>query len=124
MSLSFLDRIVEERILEAARNGEFDNLPGAGKPLSVDEEPVPEDLRIAYKILRNANCLPPEIELRRDILRLRDLIAAVNDTDELPALVARVNQDILRLNLARRSSPLTDVPQVYLRRPGPSSGDS
>jgi len=60
------DKIVEERILDAQRKGEFDNLPGAGKLLDLEESgSVPEDLRIAYKILKNADYIPPELELKK-----------------------------------------------------------
>jgi hypothetical protein len=55
------NRIVEERILSAQKKGQFSNLPGEGKPLDLpDDGHIPEDLRMAYKILKNADCLPPE----------------------------------------------------------------
>lgn len=55
---------------EAARDGFFDNLPGSGRPLDLsdDDNPfVPEDMRLAYRILRNAGYSLPWIELRKDI---------------------------------------------------------
>ena len=53
-------RIVEERIRRAQKRGDFKNLSGSGKPLVFEDDSlVPEELRLAYKILRNANCLPP-----------------------------------------------------------------
>ena len=62
----FYQKLVERKIKEAAEKGEFDDLPGKGKPLQKDDyESIPEDLRIAYKILKNANCLPPELADRR-----------------------------------------------------------
>jgi len=40
--------------------GDFDGLPGAGRPLVLDDDPlVPEDLRLAYRILKNAGFVPP-----------------------------------------------------------------
>ena len=55
MALSFFARIAEERIREAQKEGAFDNLPGKGKPLTLqDVSMVPEDLRMSYHILRNA----------------------------------------------------------------------
>jgi len=58
-----LESIAERRIGEAVANGELDNLPGAGKPLELDDDPlVPEELRLAYRILKNAGYVPPEIE--------------------------------------------------------------
>ena len=55
--------IAERKIAEAAAHGEFDNLPGAGRPLELDEDPlVPEEQRMAHRILRNAGFKPPEVE--------------------------------------------------------------
>ncbi len=62
------------------QDGAFDDLPGSGKPLALDEDAaVPEELRTAYKILKNAGFVPPELEWRREVLRLQDLVAAATD---------------------------------------------
>ena len=59
-------KIVEQRIREAQEKGEFDDLAGHGKPLALeDDRHIPEDLRLAYKILKNAGCLPPEVEEKK-----------------------------------------------------------
>ena len=66
-----LDLIAERRIAEAAANGELDNLPGAGKPLELDDDAlVPEDLRMAHRILKNAGYAPEEVR-KPALLRLR-----------------------------------------------------
>ncbi|HXF47069.1 MAG TPA: DnaJ family domain-containing protein [Burkholderiaceae bacterium] len=63
--------IVERRIAEAIARGEFDHLPGAGKPLALDDDPlVPDELRVAYRILKNAGFVPPELEHCAEIGRL------------------------------------------------------
>jgi hypothetical protein len=55
---SGLDQLIEQKIREAMRQGEFDNLPGSGQPLHLeDDSHLPDDLRLAYKILKNADCL-------------------------------------------------------------------
>jgi hypothetical protein len=60
-----LELIAERKIAEAAENGEFDDLPGRGRPLELDNDSlVPEDLRMAYRILKNAGFVPAEIENR------------------------------------------------------------
>jgi hypothetical protein len=48
--------LAERRIGEAIERGEFDDLPGAGQPLDLDDlDPLlPEELRMAWRILRNA----------------------------------------------------------------------
>lgn len=74
------DALVEERIQEALRRGDFDNLPGAGRPLALDDDAlVPPEVRIAYRILKNAGFVPPEVLERREIAELEDEIARLED---------------------------------------------
>jgi hypothetical protein len=85
-----LDEIAEKRIREAVEQGQLEHLPGEGKPLRLDDDSmVPESLRAAYRLLRNANCLPPELVQRREIRRLEDLLAAIPDDDPAEAENAR-----------------------------------
>lgn len=57
-----LDQWAERHIIEAQRKGEFDNLPGRGEPLILDDDShVPAELRAGYRLLKNAGCLPPEL---------------------------------------------------------------
>jgi len=70
--------LVEQRIADAVARGEFDNLPGAGKPLELDDDPlVPEEERLAVRIMKNAGVVPPEVERLAEIERL----IAVADAD-------------------------------------------
>jgi hypothetical protein len=72
--------IAERKLEEAARAGEFDNLPGAGKPLNLDDDAlVAPELRMAHRLLKNAGLLPPEVELRREIGEVHALIASLDD---------------------------------------------
>ncbi|HOH09159.1 MAG TPA: DUF1992 domain-containing protein, partial [bacterium] len=72
--------IAEQRIAAAMERGEFDNLPGQGQPLAAEDlSGVPEDLRMAYKVLKNAGCLPPEIELSNEVESLRRLVIALDE---------------------------------------------
>jgi hypothetical protein len=111
------EKIVEERIRRAIENGDFEDLSGAGEPLILeDDSSVPEDLRLAYKILKNAECLPPEIELRRDIATTEDLLAAIPDTAEKYQLLKKLNFLILKLNAMRRTAIVNEMPQHYTAR--------
>jgi len=96
--------IAERRILEAMERGEFDDLPGKGKPLNLeDEDPmVPEELRMAYRMLKNAGLLPPELELRKEILRLQDLLDAVRDEGERRKRRRDLDFKLMKLNTMRR----------------------
>lgn len=71
------EAIVEQRIAEATRRGDFDDLPGTGQPLDLDDDRlIPEELRIAYRILKNAGYVPPEVQLMQDIAELERLVHA------------------------------------------------
>jgi hypothetical protein len=109
------EKLVEDRIKKAQRLGEFDNLPGAGRPLDLaDDQHIPEDLRLAYKILKNADCLPPEIELKKEILRTEDLLANIRDEAERYRTLKKINFLIMKLNASRSCNPRFDMPQHYL----------
>jgi hypothetical protein len=99
-------RLAEQRIREAIENGEFDNLRNAGKPLDFEDETfIPEELRLAYRILKNANCIPPELELRNEILTLRDLVMTLDDNTERLKKIRELNFKITKFNMMR-SRPL------------------
>jgi hypothetical protein len=109
------EKIVEDRIKKAQYRGDFDNLSGAGEPLDLhDDRHIPEDLRLAYKILKNADCLPPEIELKKEILRTEDLLANMSNTAERYSTLKKLNFLILKLNAARNTNARFDMPQHYL----------
>jgi hypothetical protein len=111
--VDFLQNIVEERIQEAQREGLFDNLPGKGKPLKLDDDSaIPDDLRLTFKILKNSNCLPIEMELRKEIFNLRQLLDAAIDPETRRELRRGLNLLILRFNCLRRG--VFSVPSVPL----------
>ena len=67
--------LAEQKIEEAIARGELDELPGSGRPLELDDDPlVPEELRLAYRVLKNAGYVPPEVDQLRDIAELEQLV--------------------------------------------------
>lgn len=99
--MNIIDRIAEARIQEAIERGEFENLPGTGKPLVLDDDSlIPEELRGGYRLLKNAGFLPPELELRKQIRELEDLLAATSDLESRRR--GRVRLDLLRTQLERK----------------------
>jgi len=66
-----LDFLAEKKIQEAMACGEFDDLPGAGRPLDLDDDAlVPEELRVAHRILKNAGVAPPEVK-KLELMKVR-----------------------------------------------------
>jgi hypothetical protein len=98
--MGLFERIAEERIQRAAEQGVFDNLPGKGKPFAFDDDSmIPEDLRLAWKILKNSGCVPPEVETRKQIFSLRQLFDAAIDPEDRRRLRRELNHALLRLHL-------------------------
>jgi hypothetical protein len=113
-AVPLFQRIAEQRILEAQRKGEFDDLPGKGKPLEIEDLSwVPEDLRIGYHVLKNAHVLPPEAELRKDIHTIEDLLKHVEDEGERRALAKSLQWKLIRLDLLKRRSLSLDSLRRY-----------
>jgi Domain of unknown function (DUF1992) len=122
--LSYFWRIAEERILDAQRAGAFDDLPGKGKPLDLEDLSwVPEDLRIGYHILKNAHVLPPEAELLKDIHTLEDLLKHVEDEGQRRALAKSIQFKIIRLDLLKRRSMSATSIRNYSRKLVAKFGD-
>ena len=108
------ERIAEERIREAVQRGEFDNLAGRGKPLKLEDDGhLPDDLRLAYKVLKNADCLPPELELKREIRTAEELLGSLEDEKEKYRQIKRLNYLIMKLNVIRKGSVRWEEQQLY-----------
>src|SRR5215212_4570321 len=109
-----LDLIAEEKILDAMRAGAFDDLPGAGRPLALDDDRlIPEELRIAYRILKNAGYLPPEIEARKEAATLRKLITAA--TDDAARRRALTKLALIEARLEAQNAALRVPPTILAR---------
>lgn len=92
--------IAEQKIREAMRNGEFDDLPGKGKPLRLEDlSHVKEELRAGYIILKNAGILPEELQIQKEIMSLETLVNSCYDEVDRKELKMELNEKILRFNI-------------------------
>lgn len=97
--MNILQVIAERKISEAIREGKLKTDGWQGRPLPDDSDPfMPEDLKMAYKILKNAGFVPPEVEARREIERLEEMIAG--STDEQTRLKQMKKLDVLLRKVA------------------------
>ena len=81
--MTMFTSIAEQRIQEAIKRGELDDLPLRGQPLPKEDlSGVPEELRIGFKVLKNAGYLPEEVLLQKEILSLKDLLRLAEDPAE------------------------------------------
>ena len=94
------DKLVEQKIREAQRAGEFDRLEGAGRPVNLDAYfSAPEELRAGYAVLRNAGVLPEEAQLRGEINALRERLDACRDAQERERLTRSLAELTLKYSL-------------------------
>ncbi|MDY6941913.1 MAG: DnaJ family domain-containing protein [Pseudomonadota bacterium] len=98
--MHWFDELVEQRIADALRQGAFEDLAGQGRPLELEcNALVPDELRMAYRVLKNANCLPPELETRRQVQDLESFISRLDETDENARNQARRKLNLLLIRL-------------------------
>lgn len=97
--MDFFSILSEDRIKKAYKDGEFDNLPGYGKPLPFDDlSSVPENLRMAYRIMKNAGFTDEENQMKKEMLTIEVLIKQCEDQEEKKALQKKLNEKMLRFN--------------------------
>ncbi|WP_028229180.1 DnaJ family domain-containing protein [Paraburkholderia ferrariae] len=113
--MKLLDALVEQRIAAAAKRGDFADLPGAGLPQELDDDLlVPEEVRVANRILKNAGFVPPALEQLRALRDLEKELSQVSDK----AAQCRLRARLLALDMALeslRGGPMV-VPHEYRRR--------
>ncbi|MEG1653778.1 MAG: DUF1992 domain-containing protein [Hafnia sp.] len=74
-----VDEWAERHINAALKRGELNNLSGEGKPLVLDDDShVPAELRAGYRLLKNAGCLPPEIEQRNEAATIASILRSLS----------------------------------------------
>ncbi|BDV01747.1 hypothetical protein TDMWS_18320 [Thermodesulfomicrobium sp. WS] len=104
--------LAEKAILEAQARGEFDNLPGAGKPLNLEDDTwVPAELRMAYTVLKNAGFVPPEVAEQREIRSLIECLERESDPARALRQIRLLEVRILKAKL--RNPLLTEENSRY-----------
>lgn len=100
--MDIVDQIVERRIAEAVERGDFNDLPGAGRPLELNDDPlVPAELRVAYRLLKNAGYVPDEVRLFAEIRSAEQLLMKAGNDEERAAASARVRLLLERMGAGR-----------------------
>jgi hypothetical protein len=95
-----IDRIVEAIIQEAMERGEFDNLPGKGKPVDLSEYfETPEEVRLAHSVLKNAGMTSREVDLLKEIAELKQIQAAVVDEKKKQEIGKQLQQKQVEFSL-------------------------
>ena len=95
-----MSKSIDEIIRDAMERGEFDNLPKSGKPLNLDDYfDTPEDVRLAYSVLKNANFLPEEAVLLKEINELEEQLRQAEAPENRKNLQKEIESRRLKYNL-------------------------
>jgi Domain of unknown function (DUF1992) len=109
--------ILDQQIRLATERGEFDNLPGTGKPIAGLDQPHDDDWWIKEKLRReDVSFLPPTLALRRDVDLTREKIERAADEAEVQDLVTAINERIRALNRIASSGPPSNLYPLDLER--------
>ncbi len=114
--LSSLNELIEKRIGKAQADGAFDGLPGAGRPLDLTEDPlVPEEVRVANRVLKNAGMVPPQVRDLKSLAGLEKALAQAAAQSKINAADRqKMRRRLIALSLTLQSrgvdlhSPATD----------------
>ena len=113
-SFSVIQDIAEHRIREAIDQGEMENLPGRGRPLELDNDAhIPQEMRMAYKILKNSGHLPQEVEQEKQVQTMLDLLEHCQDEQERYRQIQKLNVLITKINETRRVPIHLEKDQLY-----------
>lgn len=114
--LSLLDALAEQQIRDAQSRGEFENLPGSGEPLALEDDAlIPEELRAAYRLLKNAGYLPPELEYCRELRDIETLLQQAQSEEMRSSLLARLNWLLTRSSAGRQPRNLHIENDYFLK---------
>ena len=110
VTMDAISIIAEQRIREACERGAFDSLPGAGKPLEL------EDLRMAYKLLKNAGYVPEEVLDRKEAQSIVDALEKCGDEQEKVRQMKKLEVVIARIKARHPNAPVLGDGSPYYER--------
>ena len=115
--MNLIDHLVEQKISEAIARGELSGLPGEGAPLQLDDDVlIPEQLRMAYRILRNAGFVPPEVAALREIGDLRERIEELSHDGDRSRALRKLQCLQLRLEASGRFRHVSHSLSAYTEK--------
>jgi len=95
-----MTRSIDEILRDAIERGKFQNLPGQGKKLDLDEYfNTPEDVRLGYGLLKSNDFVPEEVQLLKDIESLQEKLKKTTSDEECNCLRREIESRRLKFNL-------------------------
>jgi hypothetical protein len=114
--MNILEELAERAIQEAQKRGEFEGLSGQGQPLPQESDPfMPETLRMAYKMLKNAGYVPEEIQAQREIRSLIECLEQETDESRKMRQIQKVQLFIAKAKI-RHGGLLQEENEKYFQK--------
>lgn len=108
--------IAEQKILQAMQERDLTDSKYKFKPLPLEDDSfIPKELKMVYKILKNSGFLPPEVEERKEVQRLEDLISATEDEHERLRQMKKLDVLLMKIDAKRPSSTSISSQHAYYR---------
>ncbi len=109
--MDLFTQLAEERIKQAIKDGEFNDLKGKGKPQQKDPlASIPEELRMSYRIMKNSGYLPEEVQLQKELASMRDLLKLCTDQEEKDRLKKRITEKEIKFQLLLEKRKIKQTP--------------
>ena len=114
--MNILAFLAEQKILQAMEERDLSDTSFKYKPLPLEDDSfVPAELKIAYKILKNGGFLPPEVEERKEVKRLEDLITSTEDEHERLRQMKKLEVLLMKIDAKRSFSTSINSQHEYYR---------
>ena len=115
--INALTQIAERRIAQAIEDGTLKTDGWKNRPLPLEDDSfVPDDLKMAYKILKNSGYLPPEIETRKEVQKLEDLIARTEDSHQRLKQMRKLSVLMMKIDAQRNRPSSIEQDDAYYRK--------
>jgi hypothetical protein len=115
--INALRQIAERRIAQAIEDGTLKTEGWQNRPLPLDDDSfVPDDLKMAYKILKNSGYLPPEVEARKEVQKLEDLIAKTEDSHQRVKQMKKLSVLMMKIEAQRNRPSSIEQDDAYYRK--------
>lgn len=108
--MDFAGRMAEEKIQQALREGQLDNLPGKGKPIEIEDlSSMPPEMRMSYLMMKNSGFLPEEVVVRKEIVSIEKMIALCEDPEEKEAYRRKLSEKELKWKMMMEKKNITST---------------
>ncbi|MFY0660440.1 MAG: DUF1992 domain-containing protein [Shimia sp.] len=92
--------LINQKIRDAEKAGEFDNLEGAGKPLPKEDDP---ENALLNRLVKESGGVPEFVSLSRELAKLREELRETGDRTRLQEIMKEISMLDAKIELARKA---------------------